>query len=103
MIGMSLYPEPSNWRQMVTDIVKNIKTVNQTYKKPVVICEVGMDYREGATANQMISTLKSETEKLGYVDGIFYWEPEAPAGFNGGYNKGCFLNGRHNGALSSFK
>lgn len=103
MIGMSLYPEASNWQSMASKIMSNIKTVYQQYGKPVMICEVGMHYNQGATCNQLISYLKSEGEKLGYVDGIFYWEPEAPAGYNGGYDKGCFIDGHPTQALNSFK
>lgn len=103
MIGMSLYPEPADWQKDTDAMIENIKTVNARYGKPVMICEIGMRYDLGDTADSMISRLKSSTENLGYVEGIFYWEPEAPAGMNGGYDKGCFINGRPTNALNSFK
>lgn len=103
MIGMSLYPEPADWQKDTDAMIENIKTLHSRYGKPVMVCEIGMRYDQGAVADAMISRLKQRTEGLGYMDGIFYWEPEAPAGFNGGYDKGCFINGRHNGAMNSFK
>ena len=103
MIGMSLYPEPVDWQKDTDDMIANIKTLHERYGKPVMVCEIGMRHDQGAIADAMISRLKERTQELGYMDGIFYWEPEAPAGFNGGYDKGCFVNGRHNGAMNSFK
>lgn len=40
---------------------------------------------------------KSRTRKIAKmmkndVEGIFYWEPQAPVGYNGGYNLDCFEN-----------
>ncbi|MCM1163764.1 MAG: arabinogalactan endo-1,4-beta-galactosidase [Muribaculaceae bacterium] len=103
MIGMSLYPEPDAWLKDTDTMIENIKTLHTRYGKPVVICEVGMRYDLGDTADRMISRIKDNTQSLGYVDGIFYWEPEAPAGYNGGYDKGCFIDGRPTNALNSFK
>ena len=34
------------------------------------------------------------------LEGIFYWEPEAPE--EEGYKKGAFVNGRPNEALEAF-
>ena len=39
----------------------------------------------------------------GHLAGIFYWEPEAPNGYNGGYRKGCFDGGKPTTALDVFK
>ncbi|MBD5235427.1 MAG: arabinogalactan endo-1,4-beta-galactosidase [Barnesiella sp.] len=102
MIGMSLYPEPDSWQGTVDDMIANINHVTATYGKPVMICEVGMDYREAEACNAMLSDIIARTENLN-VKGVFYWEPEAPAGYNGGYNKGCFDNGAPTAALDAFK
>lgn len=37
------------------------------------------------------------------VEGVFYWEPEAPNGYNNGYNLGCFDNDAPTVALDAFK
>lgn len=105
MIGMSIYPEPSIWQSTIDALISNIKTLTAQYGKPVMICEVGMSYKEADTTNLMLSTLKNrcETETDGKVEGIFYWEPEAPEGYNGGYEKGCFVNGMPTEALDCFK
>ncbi|MGN0206374.1 MAG: arabinogalactan endo-beta-1,4-galactanase [Muribaculaceae bacterium] len=101
MIGMSLYPDADNWDSMATTCLNNINSVAQTYGVPVMICEVGMDYTEGETCSKLIAKLMSGAGSN--LKGIFYWEPEAPAGYNGGYNKGCFDEGRPTQALDPFK
>ena len=102
MIGMSLYPEASNWQKVVSDCLNNIKQVNTYYHKNVIICEVGMHYRDDVACSKMLTKLKDECVKLGYVDGIFYWEPECPGGI-GLYDKGCFIGGSPTSALDCFK
>lgn len=102
MIGMSLYPESSNWSKMVDDCVSNISTVSQRYNVPVMVCEIGMDYNLADICKQCISTLMSKGRATGRLEGIFYWEPQAPANYNGGYNKGCFNQGKPTVALDAF-
>lgn len=103
MIGMSLYPGPSSWQQMVDACVSNIATIYEKYGKPVMICEVGMDYDQADACKQCISSLMQKGRATGHLAGIFYWEPEAPAGYNDGYKKGCFNNGSPTVALDAFK
>ncbi|MCI8998066.1 MAG: arabinogalactan endo-1,4-beta-galactosidase [Muribaculaceae bacterium] len=109
MIGMSLYPDdptdaqPDTWKEMTDKCLANIRNLHATYGKPIVICEVGMHYSRGDIAKKWLTYLRSECEKLGYVDGIFYWEPQAPAGYNSGYTKGCFIDGAPTEALDPFK
>ena len=100
MIGMSLYPEPDSWESSASTCISNISTVAATYGKPVMICEVGMDYTQGEVCSKLIAKLMNEGGEN--LKGIFYWEPEAPAGYNGGYNKGCFDNGTPTAALDPF-
>ena len=102
MIGMSFYPEPDSWKSTADDLIANISYVTATYGKPVMICEVGMDYREADVCNAMLTDIIARTASLN-VKGIFYWEPQAPAGYNGGYKKGCFENGKPTAALDAFK
>lgn len=102
MIGMSLYPSGGDWEKKVTDITNNIRNVTATYGKPVIICEVGMPYSEADVCDRMLTRLLDNCKTLD-VHGVFYWEPEAPVGYNGGYDKGCFVNGTPTKALDSFK
>lgn len=101
MIGISLYPEPSIWETIVNKCLENIRTLNSRYGKRLVIAEVGMDYREADTADAMMRKLYRGCVDSGVVDGIFWWEPEAPAAE--GYMKGCFDNGTPTKALDIFK
>jgi arabinogalactan endo-1,4-beta-galactosidase len=58
-----------------------------------------MNYDAAEECRDCIRTLMAGSEHL---EGIFYWEPEAPAGYNGGYNKGCFDNSQPTVALDGF-
>ena len=48
-------------------------------------------------------TVMTDGTATGHLAGIFYWEPEAPNGYNGGYRKGCFDGGKPTTALNVFK
>lgn len=105
MIGMSLYPywaeqqgETGGWKKVADDCEANVRYLKQKYGKPVMICEIGMPYDEAETCKQLIAQMMKAP-----VEGIFYWEPEAPGGYNDGYNMGCFDDGAPTVALDPFK
>lgn len=105
MIGMSLYPywaeqagETGGWQKVSDDCIANINHVREKYGKPVMICEIGMPYDQAELCRQLIAKMMKTD-----VEGIFYWEPEAPGGYNLGYNLGCFDNGAPTVALDAFK
>lgn len=105
MIGMSLYPywaakqgATGGWQKVANDCIANINHLKQKYGKPIMICEIGMPYDEAEDCRQLIAKMMKAD-----VEGIFYWEPEAPAGYNDGYNLGCFDNGAPTVALDAFK
>lgn len=105
MIGMSLYPywaeqngETGGWMKIADDCVANINHVRQKYGKPVMICEIGMPYNQPEPCKQLISKMMTTP-----VEGIFYWEPQAPGGYNDGYDLGCFDNDAPTAALDPFK
>ncbi len=100
VIGMSLYPEVGMAQTAANTCLQNINTLYEKYGKPVMICEIGMNYDAAEECRDCIRTLMAGSEHL---TGIFYWEPEAPAGYNGGYNKGCFDNSQPTVALDGFK
>jgi len=103
VIGMSLYPEIDNYKTMVSSCVSNISKLYSAYGKHVIICEIGMEYQAAEICRDCIALLMQQGQATGYLDGIFYWEPEAPAGYNEGYSKGCFDNGQPTVALDAFK
>lgn len=104
MIGMSLYPYwaakegvTGGWEKIVGDCIANVEHCREKYGKPVMICEIGAPYDEAEEAKATIA--KALTAN---VEGVFYWEPEAPGGYNGGYQLGCFDNGAPTIALDAF-
>lgn len=108
MIGMSLYPETETWpieteEQKVDDCLKNIAMLKQRYGKDVMICEIGFHYSRGEEAYRVIRKIFDSNVAVEGLKGVFYWEPEAPEHYNGGYDKGCFVNGRPNRALEAFR
>lgn len=105
MIGMSLYPywaeqqgETGGWQKVADDCIANIEHLKQKYGKPVMICEIGMPYDQAETCKDLIFKMMNTD-----VEGIFYWEPQAPAGYNDGYTLGCFDNDSPTVALDPFK
>lgn len=104
MIGMSVYPYwaeqegvEGGWQKIIADCKANIAHLKEKYKKPVMVCEIGFPYDQGERCAETIPMLAPD------VEGIFYWEPQAPAGYNGGYTLGCFENGSPTVALMPFK
>ena len=105
MIGMSVYPfwaeengDEGGWRKIAADCVANINHLRQQYGKPVMICEIGMPHDQGEACRELISGMLQAD-----VEGVFYWEPQAPAGYNDGYQLGCFENDAPTVALDAFK
>ena len=101
IIGLSIYPG-SDWEDNVANTVANISTLYESFGHDVMICEVGMDYSDASTAYSALSTLITGSKATGHCLGVFYWEPEAPAGYNGGYTMGAFSNNRPTSALDAF-
>ncbi len=110
MIGMSLYPSwwenggyTQNYISIINDCIRNIGAVSATFNKPVMLCEIGMPCSEPAMSYEAINHLLCEVMKMEECQGVFYWEPEAPDGYNGGYGLGAFKDGRPTKALDPFK
>ncbi len=104
MIGMSVYPfwaeqsgEKGGWQKVAKDCAANVAHLKEKYGKPVMICEIGMPYDQADLCRQLITEMMKAP-----VEGIFYWEPQAPAGYNGGYTMGCFDNCSPTVALNAF-
>lgn len=101
VVGLSLYPG-EDWEDNVKSCISNITTIHSTYGCNVMICETGMQYDAEDTAYEMLTYLLEKSEATGYCDGVFYWEPEAPAGYNGGYTMGSFKDNAPTHALDAF-
>ena len=112
MIGMSLYPcwwnndrnaFDTDWKPNTDACIANIRKVHDTYGKEVMICETGMPVNDPDNAKEMLSYLLEQTQALEYCRGVFYWEPEAPDGYNDGYGLGAFADGKPTKALDPFR
>ena len=103
LIGISLYPDNDSWSSYVSAAVGNIQQAYNTYGKDVMVVEFGMDYDQAEACNSALTKLMTDGKATGHLAGVFYWEPEAPNGYNGGYRKGCFDGGKPTSALDAFK
>lgn len=101
MIGMSLYPS-LDWQAKAERCVENISKLCQVFGKRLIICEVGMSWDSSEECYDFLRYMLTQSEQSGCCDGLFYWEPEAPAGYNGGYTLGAFANNRPTHALDAF-
>ena len=113
MIGLSHYPDWTNWSSDNDKTANNIQKLNNTFKVPVMIVETGYSAWDEAREKSVMDDLFAKTKSLSGCAGIFYWEPEVYAswrpavytkwGWNA-YDKGAFKsNGSPNAALSAFR
>lgn len=103
VVGMSLYPDADNWQDMVAACLANMQDVSARYGKEVMVCEVGMNWDEADVSLDCLTELLSGCKELPACLGVFYWEPQSYAGWNG-YFKGAFDDsGRPTIALDAFK
>ena len=112
VIGMSLYPEDSNWTELTDNCLANIKTLSDKYNCDVVISEIGMNW-DSDQAAPMMKKMVDGCKAISTCDGIFYWEPEVyndwkPANYTtlgwGAYQKGAFdKSGKPTAVFDAFK
>lgn len=105
LIGLSLYPDKSNWQSYNQQICNNIQTLYSQYQKETIICEVGMDWSDATTCRQFLSDLIARTKDTAasHCTGVLYWEPEGYQAWSG-YGKAAFDNsGKPTAALDAFK
>ena len=57
-----------------------------------MIVETGMKVGKPAEGKPVLSLLlnNAHANTNGHCKGVMYWEPEAPSGYNGGYDMGAF-------------
>ena len=112
VIGMSLYPEDSNWTELTDNCLANIKTLSDKYNCDVVISEIGMNW-DSDQAAPMMKKMVDGCKAISTCEGIFYWEPEVyndwkPANYTtlgwGAYQKGAFAkSGKPTAVFDAFK
>ncbi len=105
LIGMSLYPSPTNWPTLNAQCAANMNDLISRYGKEIMIVEVGMRWDEPSACNSFLTDLilkvKAVPDNKGL--GVIYWEPEAYNNWQG-YTLGAFDNtGKPTIALNAFK
>jgi arabinogalactan endo-1,4-beta-galactosidase len=105
VIGMSLYPQPSNWSMLTTQCLANMEDMVSRYHTEVMVVEVGMSWDEAATCKSFLEDIIAKTRSIPGNKGlgVLYWEPEAYGNWQG-YPLGAFNNnGSPTEALAAFK
>lgn len=112
MIGLSHYPEASNWQSLNTTLATRIRTLGSRFQVPVMVVETGYYQTDEALAQQVMEDLFNKTKDLTACAGIFYWEPQLYSWWKpkfytvvnwNSYNKGAFTSdGKPGKALQPF-
>jgi arabinogalactan endo-1,4-beta-galactosidase len=109
IIGMSLYPSyasggASDWSTVNTQCLNNMNDMVARYNKSVMVVEVGMPANKPDLAKAFLQDILSKTKSVtgGKGLGVFYWEPECYANWQG-YGLGAFDDtGKPSSALDAF-
>ena len=104
VIGISLYPNSTNWSTLDIQCQSNMADMVARYNKEVMICEVGMSWDQPAASKAFIADIINKTKLISNHKGlgVFYWEPEAYNNWQG-YTLGAFDNsGKPTIALDGF-
>jgi len=104
VIGMSLYPETTNWQTENTQCLANINDMISRYGSEVMICEVGMSWDQAETSKSFLTDLIAKTKAVpnNKCLGVFYWEPEGYMNWSH-YSLSAFDNtGRPTAAMDAF-
>jgi arabinogalactan endo-1,4-beta-galactosidase len=104
-IGMSFYPDTPTWRTTEQQCKANMADMVSRYGKQVVISEVGLPEADVDSSYACLKLLQKDVSALPNAAGlgIFYWEPEAYASWQG-YKLGAFDDsGKPTHALDAFR
>ncbi len=104
VIGMSLYPDPTNWANYNTQCLTNMNDMVNRYNKEVMVVEVGMSWDQPAACQSFLTDLIAKTKSVTGNKGlgVLYWEPQCYGNWQG-YTKGAFDNtGKPTIALNAF-
>lgn len=103
IIGMSLYPADA-WQSYNDSCAINMNDMVSRYKKPVMICEVGMPESEAPNCEAFITDLIHKVRAVPGKQGlgVLYWEPESYNNWQN-YGLGAFDNtGKPTVAMNAF-
>jgi arabinogalactan endo-1,4-beta-galactosidase len=104
VIGMSLYPNTTNWPALDSACLANMNDMVSRYGSKVMICEVGMPADSAAICLQFLADIVKKTRSVANSNGlgVLYWEPES---YNWeGYKLGAFdSTGKITVALNGLK
>jgi arabinogalactan endo-1,4-beta-galactosidase len=104
VIGMSLYPSPTDWATRTAQCLVNMNDMVTKYNKEVMVLEIGMSWDQAAASKAFIADLitKVKSVKDNKGIGVLYWEPQCYGNWQG-YTLGAFDNsGKPTEALDSF-
>jgi len=119
MIGLSHYPDWTDWNSTKSDVASNanaansVKKLGDLFKVPVMIVETGFSNQDASKASEVMTDLFNKTKNLSQCAGIFYWEPQADGvwkpdyyntlGWKAAYEMGAFTtDGKPTAALNAF-
>ena len=101
IIGMSLYPDESNWISLVDDAYNNTIDLQSRYNKEVMVVEVGFSNGKPDISYQFLTYIIEKTRQANGL-GVFYWEPIAHGNFTN-YSKGAWdIDGSPSVAMDAF-
>jgi len=104
VIGLSLYPTPTNWSTLNSQCLANMEDMVVRYGKSVMVVEVGMSWDQADACRSFLSDLISKVKSVSNNKGlgVFYWEPQSYNNWQG-YTLGAFDNsGKPTVALNAF-
>ncbi|HBK84146.1 MAG TPA: hypothetical protein DDZ41_11235, partial [Flavobacterium sp.] len=88
IIGMSLYPDASNWKSRVDDAALNIQNMKSLYNKESMMVEVGFPSNRQDISFQFLTYMIEKTRRANGL-GVFYWEPITHLNWKS-YSKGAW-------------
>lgn len=116
IIGLSHYPQTTSkdWKEMNDLALSHTAKWTNTYKKPVMICEVGVKSEADENlAATVLTDFMNRVKKLDKCLGIFYWEPQEHGWWKptiyeelgwDAYNMGAFtMDGRPAAPMKAFE
>ena len=103
VVGISHYPEPTNWKAKNEECLELMKHLKKNYKSEIIICEAGLAVGSPKESKLFLEDLINKNRSvMSGGGGVFYWEPECYGNWKG-YKKGAFdTNGRPTEALDAF-
>ncbi len=102
IIGMSLYPDETNWKTLVDQTYDNILNVKNNYNKDAMVVEIGFSNTRPDITYQLIVYMIERVRQAQGL-GVFYWEPIAYSPFTS-YDKGAWdTDGSPSIAMDAFK